>query len=290
MADTNDAMPWAMHAKPIRLRYGYHLFSDAAERWLIATPDQRFIRLKLATEQVVALLPVLDGRMAPRDLRNARADTTLSDILERFGQQNLLETGVEPQQGAQSTHCVLVQGDNPLAEHVITLLAHAHIPHQHVRGSGLPDCLPALLITCVGWLPDTQWQQLDAWCRQHNVMWHMAHAEDTHFYLGPLFVPGKTAGYADVRARRRAAAPFHDELLACWRYLESDRVGPVRWPDVGALAVMAGVIVGDVLAVLGGRPAPSAGYQLGFDPETMTWQRHPVLPVPTDLMSEAEAD
>jgi hypothetical protein len=281
-------MDWTACRQLVPLRYGHHLFADSDGRWLLLTPDQQYIRLKLAPEHVEKLLPVFEGRQTPHDLLEACADRTLAAIIERFGQQGFLEAVNETTSAAKTEHRVVIQGDNPLAEAIADLLNRAAIHHQHIRNLDTPPESPTLLVSCEGWLPDTRWQHLDRWCRKNQVIWHMAYAEQTRFYLGPLFVPGETAGYADVRARRRAAAPFHDELLACWRHLESDRAGPVRWPHAGAIAVMAGVLVSDTLAVLGGYPAPSAGYQLGFDPQTMLWQRHPILPLPTQLMTEAD--
>ncbi|NJO81367.1 MAG: hypothetical protein HC828_00495 [Blastochloris sp.] len=282
-------LQWAAHPTPVRLRYGYHLYPDANGVWLIATPDDRFIRLRVPPEQIAALLPVLDGHVAPCNLLQDAHAAPLIAVLEQFGKQDLLEAVMEPEGRKLPSGTALIIGANPLAVLVHDLLVQAGVHAQHEPRPVLPTTTSDILVSCADWLPDTHWLQLDAWCRAHDVAWHTCYAEGTRFYLGPLFVPGQAPSYSDARARRRAAAPFHDELLACWRYLEGVRVLPVRWPNQGGLAVLAGALVADVLAVLMQHHPPSLGYQRAFDPEDGTWQHHPVLPLPHPLMIEQGA-
>ncbi|HBL28779.1 MAG TPA: hypothetical protein DD490_18245, partial [Acidobacteria bacterium] len=64
------------------------------------------------------------------------------------------------------------------------------------------------------------------------------------FHLGPLAIPGRTAGYADVRARRLAAARHPAELEAWWRHLDGGRDVPaVPWPEPAALAALAAALL-----------------------------------------------
>ncbi len=284
-----DPSQWAAHPTPVRLRYGYHLYPDDHGAWLIATPDDRFIRLRVPPEQIAALLPVLDGQVAPCDVLQDEHATPLIAVLEQFGKQGLLEPVMEPNGRNSPRGTALIVGANPLAALVHDLLLQEGVHVDHEPRSVLPTTTPQILISCADWLPDTYWLQLDAWCRAHRVAWHTCYAEGTRFYLGPIFIPGKSPSYTDARARRRAAAPFHDELLACWRYLEGVRVPPVRWPNRGGLAMLAGALVADVIAVLMHDRPPSLGYQRVFDPENSMWQQHPILPLPHPLMLEPEA-
>jgi hypothetical protein len=283
-----ETQPWSTAVAPIRLRYGFHLYRAPDSGWRIATPDEQFIRLRVAPEQIEALLPALDGQVAPAMLLDGATDV-LSDLLEQFGRQGLLEHANSDDRRVDANATVFVAGWNPLAEQVVRLLDAAQVNVRRLADDAQPTVAPTVLLSCAGWLPDRRWQALDAWCRSEAVSWHTLHAEGTHFYLGPMFIPGRTAGYADLRARRLAAAAFPDELSASWRYLESsDRVVPVRWPDTGGCALLAGALVADVLAFLRAEQPASAGFQLAFEPASGTWRRHPVLPIPTGLMRETD--
>jgi len=138
-----------------------------------------------------------------------------------------------------------------------------------------------LVVSCAGWLPDIRWRQIDSWSAEHGVGWHRVHAEGCRFVLGPFSVPGRTASYADTRARRLAAAGLADELEGHWAHLDTAEDLPaVPWPAPGGVALIAGLLASDVLAWLSGQPVPTNGYQLEVDPATGSIQRHPVLPLP----------
>ncbi|MGQ9829027.1 MAG: hypothetical protein ACUVSW_14295 [Roseiflexus sp.] len=280
---------WATHPTVVRPRYGYHLYPDDSGGWMLATPDDQFMRLRVPPEQIVALLPVFDGHVAPQEGLQGEPAAPLIAVLEQFERQGLLEAVGPPDGPEPLSGSVLISGANPLAAMVHDLLAQAGVRVQREVQPGLPKTTPDLLVSCADWLPDTHRLQLDAWCRAQRVAWHTCYAEGTRFYLGPLFIPGQAPSYADARAHRRAAAPFHDELLACWRYLEGGRVPPVRWPNTGGLAMLAGALVADVLAALAGQSPPSLGYQLAFDPASGAWQHHPVLPLPHPLLNDKAA-
>ena len=121
------------------------------------------------------------------------------------------------------------------------------------------------------------------------MAWHGCHAEGDRFYLGPFWSPSDpvTPSYRDVRDRRLAADPHPDSLEAYWRYVDrGEGLPPVPWPDAGGVAVIAGTLASDLLAVARGERPPSHGHQLAYDPATGRWRRHPVLPVPRGLMTE----
>ncbi|WP_326631823.1 YcaO-like family protein [Nonomuraea fuscirosea] len=160
---------------------------------------------------------------------------------------------------------VHVEGDNPVADQVVELLQ----PHVKVIRGVLQSAAGVdLVIACAGWLPDARWLDLDRICGE--VPWHRCHAEGTRFFLGPC-----TKSYAEVRARRLAAARLPEETLAHWRHLETaDELPPVPWPSPGGVAVIAGLLVDDVLAHLSGQPVPSGDCQLAVAGAEIT--RHPV--------------
>ncbi|WP_307962017.1 hypothetical protein [Salinispora arenicola] len=51
--------------------------------------------------------------------------------------------------------------------------------------------------------------------------------------------------------------------------------------------MIAGLIAAECGAYLAGRPVPGERTQYGVDPANGTVRRHPVLPVPADLMVQA---
>jgi hypothetical protein len=96
-----------------------------------------------------------------------------------------------------------------------------------------------------------------------------------------MAVPGSTASYEDVRGRRLAACGVPEELLGYWRYLDSTTAAPpVPWPSAGATAMVAGLIVHDILTWRDTATAAAQGFQLCVDPATSAVSRHPVLPLP----------
>jgi hypothetical protein len=265
-----------------RLRDGWHLFAGPGESWMLLSPEERFLRLKSEP----ALAARLARRLAGEEIEE---DAGLRVLLDRFGEQGLLARPMP----RQAPRRVAVRGGGPVADEVARLLGEsAGLRVERIGTGELPAVadLADLVIACAGWLPDADWLRLDAWAAARGIAWHGCHAEGLRFYLGPLAIPGRTAGYADVRARRLAAARLPAELEAYWAYLDGGHgVPPVPWPGAGAVAAMAGALVEDALAWLAGRPAPSEGYQVAFDPARWHWHRHPVLPVPRDLLREGAA-
>ncbi|MEM6794232.1 MAG: hypothetical protein AAF725_09630, partial [Acidobacteriota bacterium] len=196
--------------------------------------------------------------------------------------------------------------DSPNADLAVSLVAEGPIAEalgEVLRSAGLgepnpvaPGDLPAsaddldLVVACAGWLPDAAWQRLDAWCRSSGAAWHGCYAEGDSFYIGPYYSPSDpaTPSYRDARDRRLAADAHPDGLEAYWRYLDlGEGVTPVVWPDAGSVAVIAGTLASDILAVARGERPPSHGHQLAYHPPTGAWRRHPVLPVPRGLMTES---
>jgi hypothetical protein len=51
-------------------------------------------------------------------------------------------------------------------------------------------------------------------------------------------------------------------------------------------SVLAGLLAADALAVLAGRTAPSEGHQVELDASTLVVRRHPVLPLPHEVLDD----
>lgn len=263
------------------LRSGWHLFPSSDGSWMLLAPDERLIRLRIEPDQAERLARHLGGEALPEQ-------DDLRPLLDTFARQGLLEPRDRSRPDLKSRR-VVIRGDGPIAAAVVRLLREAGIGSVDTESSDASE-LPDLIIACGGWLPDSDWLRLDAWCRERNVAWTSCHAEGLRFYAGPLTIPGRTAGYADVRARRLAAARFPDELGALWRHLDRGRnLPPVPWPNAAGVTALAALLVSDPLAWLAGEPPPHEGEQICFDPVDFSWHGHPVLPVPRDLMLEAVA-
>ena len=272
-----------------RLRRGYHLFEAAGDGWLLLEPDGTFVRLHLPPEQVAALAALLRGDEPAADPAEA-----LPGLLALFAERGLLEDETA-EAVFLATRRVVLLGEGPIATALAALLREAGFADP-LSSFALGDegAIPAgteLVICCAGWLPDRAFSRVDDFCQRAGIARHFCHAEGDRFYLGPFCLPGddQTAPYADVRARRLAAEVFPDGLEACWRYLESGQTPAVPWPDAGCVAMIAGALAADILAWAAGRQPPSRGDQLAFCPATLAWHRHPVLPVPRGLLTEAPA-
>lgn len=196
-----------------------------------------------------------------------------------------MRDGTEPAAQIEG-RVVQVEGDNVIAERVSALLSGFVFVVRGPIDQHAVDCSD-LLMSCAGWLPDERWREVDRWCTAARKPWHMSYAEGTAFFVGPISLPGRTATYADTRARRIAAAGNPEELLSFWAYLDRERgLSPVPWPPEGGANLVAGLLAGDVLACLAGRPVPSVGFQLYVDPLSASICRHPVLPLPFSAVWE----
>jgi hypothetical protein len=252
---------------------GHHLYRRPDGQWRGAGPADRFVRIggpDDVLERAQRLLHTGDGDPDAPGLR------AVLDGLERRGVRSPATAPSEP---VRERFVVGIDGHGPIADHVGALLADT-ADVRRADGATIEGL--DLLVSCAGWLPDTSWQTLDDACRRQGMPWHTTYAEGDTIVVGPLSVPGRTAGYRDVRGRRLAAAAFPDELLGLWAYLgDGDQPTPPVPPvDTATAAVVAGFVAADVAALLAGRSWPSEGYQLVVVPGRAEVRRHRVLPLP----------
>lgn len=254
---------------------GHHLYAGPDGTWRCAAPGDRFVRVGGPDGLLRDAQQILHGVRDP-----AEADDQLRRVLDGFRDRGL----VAPRNSTlpRTVRTIHVDGDS--GNTVAALVAELLRPHGDVTTGLVDEGVVAhsdVLISCAGWLPDARWQDVDAWCVASATPWHRAHLEGTAAVLGPMYVPGSTASYADARGRRVAASGVAGELLAHWAYLDgADPKPPVPWPDVAGASVLAGLLVRDVLAYLAGDPVPSADRQLVVDLATAEISHHPVLPLP----------
>jgi hypothetical protein len=252
---------------------GHHLYVGPDGVWRYAAPDDRFVRVGGPD----ALLR--DAQQVLHSVRDeAGADEQLRHVLDGFRTRGLVapRTRTLP----RPVRAIHVDGENAVAAMVAELLQ----PHGEVTCGPVDEGVVAhsdLLISCAGWLPDARWRSVDGWCVASRKPWHRLHFEGVSAVRGPLYVPGQTASYADVRGRRVAASGVAAELLAHWAYLDGpDPKPPVPWPDAAGVAVLAGLLVRDVLAYLQGESVPSEDRQLVVELASARISHHPVLPLP----------
>lgn len=262
-------MPTTVH--PPRLVAGCHLYEGADGVWRYYLPGDKFVRISAPVELVNAARQQLYGHGAA-DQPVLGVDALVTALAAR----GVVETAPVPPTRSQAT--ILVLGTGPIVEQITELLTHDVVTGQaDVAAVAGAD----VVISCASWLPDAAWRDLDAACARHRVPWHGCYAEGTRWFVGPMAVPGRTAGYADTRARRLGACGVPDELLSYWAYLDAGvELPPVPYPGPAGAAIIAGLIAADVEAYLStGAPAAEA-CQLEVDPATLVVARHPVLPLP----------
>jgi hypothetical protein len=252
---------------------GHHLYVGPDGAWRYSAPGDRFVRVGGPDASLRDAQQVLHG---VRD--EAGADDQLRRVLDGFRTRGLVapRTRTSP----RPVRAIHVDGANVVA----TLVAELLRPHGEVAVGPVDEGVVTqsdLLISCAGWLPDARWQEIDGWCVASGTPWHRLHFEGLSAVLGPLYVPGETASYADARGRRLAASGVAAELAAHWSYLDGpDPKPPVPWPDAAGAGILAGILVRDALGILQGESAPSQGRQLVVELASARISHHPVLPLP----------
>ncbi|MEV0616405.1 YcaO-like family protein [Nonomuraea sp. NPDC050404] len=244
--------------RPLRIAPGHQLCPGADGVWRCHEPDGRVTRI-LTSDALMRRLPRALAGTIP-------IDDDLADLLRALERRGILlpAATAEPLTG----RVVHVTGGSPIADLTAALLE----PQVKVVRGPLESIDGVdMVVACADWLPDAEWRRIDRLCA--GLPWHRCHADGLTYRVGPCTIPGRTATYADTRARRLAAARLPEELLSLW---ERDDV--ITGEPAGASkGVVAGLLADDVLEVLAGRPAPSEGHQLVVG---ATVTRRPVLPLP----------
>lgn len=274
---------WQEKLTDCKLREGYHLFAMPGNSWLLHTPEAKFIRLHLSEGQGSLLAALFNGTSSVEAA--LEQDATIIKVLDLFTKQNLLLNSND-QATAPCRQKIVLTGDNPLAERVVELFEQNEnivIERRNEATIAFPQTDFDLLLSCAGWLPDKNWQKLDKWCEAHKIPWQRCDLEGRQFCLGPFYLPGLTAGYNDVRARRLAASPYPEELLAYWSYLSEDKVPLVNWPRPEILSIVAGTLVSSVMAHFSQMEIAGLGQQLIFDPVKLSWEQYAILPLPDNI-------
>jgi hypothetical protein len=291
------ANPSSEHSPPerLRLRAGHHLYRGPDGSWRLAGPQDAFHRIHVPADVGEALRRICTAGLPPA-AAGAEVDdpSALADAIEALEQHGCLVPANRAADPVPRSGCVAVAGSGAVAERfsrlmrdcgvrVVTLAHDAADDDPVVAAVTQAD----LLVACADWLPDSRWLTLDAIACDRGVPWHRVHCEGARWYLGPLTIAERTASYRDTRARRLAAADHPDELACAWAFLDrSEHRPPMDPPDPAVAAVLAGLLAADALAVLSSRTAPSEGHQVELDASTLMVRRHPVLPLPYEVLDD----
>lgn len=172
-------------------------------------------------------------------------------------------------------------------------LAHALGTAGYARVAPAPEDLPAdpagdtVLVAAFGHPAYRELTRIDELCAERGLRWLPLRRERGRAVLGPAIIPGRTADFADVVARRLAAARDPRVVQALQAAPEPDgpryRDGDARWVTAQLAAHLERWVAdGDV-----------AG-EVELDLATLTHTRRTVLPVPTRprpvTRGDAEAD
>ncbi|MFJ6079838.1 hypothetical protein ACIQI8_00445 [Streptomyces sp. NPDC092369] len=266
-----------------RIAPGHHLYEGPDGSWRHSSPDGRFTRIRGPQELLTAAQRFAygtDGEQTDPALDSEHGRALLDALAER----GALTTAQQPP--VPRVLSVHIEGDNPITHAVVALLP----PTARVTTGPVDENIVRtadVVVCCAGWLPDAHWQRVDAWCALHSTAWHRCHAEGLRFVLGPMSVPGRTVSYTDTRGRLLAAADLPDELAAYWAHLAEDDQPPVPWPGAATAAVLAGLLVEDVLRWHESGAPAGRDVQLVVDASTATVDRHRVLPLPVTMPAGA---
>ncbi|MDQ3763237.1 MAG: hypothetical protein M3460_16840 [Actinomycetota bacterium] len=263
-----------------RLRAGYHLYPAGDGTWRCRTADGALAKVHAPGAVLTAAQSLL------YELPTPGHEPGVTQLLDLFSRQDWLEPAKVPGAASRtrSSARVAVTGTHPVAAALVELLTGvATVEYlgekEHLafsRSGGEPD----LLVSCVGWLPDTRWRALDRTLRRHPIPWHHSHFEGDRIFLGPFWLPQRTASYRDLRARRLAACGAPDELKDWWRSLETPPAPPLPTLSRPGARLTAALLAADVLAWLDGRSPPSENHEVEVDVTNGRWWRHPVLLLP----------
>lgn len=114
-------------------------------------------------------------------------------------------------------------------------------------------------------------------CESRRVRWAQFHIEQGRGWLGPAIVPGSTPDYRDLMGRRLSVADnpgTHQALISPTLY---GKTCPL--PDAELIWMIAYWMIG-IERWIAGAEAQCVGNEVEADPVSLTFNPHPVLPLP----------
>lgn len=288
---------------------GHHLYDHEDGRLRYLAPDGGIVRVSGPRDVLTGLL----ARCGPAGTTTAGSSVEppaeVADLAQALRSRGVLRpSGTVSADGGTAAGLagqVLVVGEGPVAEAVADLLRP--VPSLAVEAvgdtdgstNGFPDEWPdgaraavTAVVSIAGHLPDEQWRREDGRLAGteglRDALWQRCHLEGGRWVVGPVRHGRAGPTWADTRGRLLAAAPDADETSALWRALAV--APPPEPPDAATAALVAGLVVRDLMRVATAAEAPAVPLQHVLDPDGLALTSHPVLPLPTtwDLAASPE--
>ncbi|MGW5190067.1 YcaO-like family protein [Kribbella sp. NPDC004138] len=244
-----------------------------------------------------ALLEKCDGLRAFNEVAAGHPDPELVvDLLDRLMAEGCLTTsesddvadrvrfpsgaGLERVLSPDRPRAVAVLGDGALAGHVHSLLVGGALPAGYgVRSVVRPDDVEAdeLLLVVLDDFDHSLVSSVDQIAGRRRQYWSALWFDFERGWFGPHVVAGETPSYADLVARRTAAAREPTAVTARTAAGDRDRC---YLPPISEQMWLASIFVADIGRLLTDVKPLAWWHQVELDPVDFTVARHPVLPLP----------
>lgn len=126
--------------------------------------------------------------------------------------------------------------------------------------------------------------RVNDFCEAHQLRWLSFHFDQERGWAGPAIQPGCTPNYRDLLGRRLCAAEEIDVFQALTAPPQND---PTYLPPRSELLWMLAFLFVDLERWIAGAPAYCLWNEVELDPRTLTYQPHPILPLPDRQLPDA---
>jgi ribosomal protein S12 methylthiotransferase accessory factor len=268
---------------------------------LIITPTREMYHIEAEPALVNQILQRCDGTCSLEDILadvpNKEMVASIVEVLVEGGSLTYALPTVDEQdwarfarndlqpERARATHAILL-GD----AHLIELVQHYELTSRFASTSvttitELPDAFAefstsdSIVIALREYCDATWLTELDVLCATSGVRWVSFHLDHGVGWLGPAILPGFTANYRDVLARRRAAVEDVEQFAARTSPPLRDGFLPAETELVGMLATLCI----EIERWLVGAPCRLESVELEANPLTLECTSYPVLPLPEHM-------
>ncbi|MBL7499671.1 YcaO-like family protein [Frankia sp. CNm7] len=284
-------------ARPARVRADVHPLAEGHS--LVVTPRGELFRVATPPNRLEAFLAALDGtRTVEEALAAADAGAELAEIPGVLLAEGCLATEPGPRAADWSRFApagqpsdkpppiarLLLTGDaalvdalSPLLDPALPAATHLGVPAEPAELLARITDPAATLVVVARTQLDASW--LLAWdqaAQDAGVRWTQFHLDAGQAYFGPAILPGRTANYHDLLARRRCAIDEEEVFDA----LIAPPLGDVYLPPAPELSWMLGAFAADLDRLVAGLPCRTLSTEVEADPVRMNLVAHPVLPLP----------
>lgn len=272
---------------------------------VLTTPRGTALRVHLDHAELMRLLTACDGRTPVDDLVSGHPQPALlRELLDRLSSEGCLSDvdndphwvrfpapAADPHRVVRSSLTVL--GTGVLARRALEIaegfggrwrrVLAGGPPSDVVRLAGKRDSVAAVLLDR---FDHATLAEVDQACAKAGITWSYFCFDTRRGRFGPHMRPGSGPSYADLHARRLAAAPDPAAVRALER---SDGTRDAYLPPGTEIAWMLSAFLVDLERWLAGAPALGLWHEVEVDPVELAVDRHPVLPMPDSALIERPA-